>query len=67
MNCHLSKREIEILDLIANEKTSREISQLLHISPDTTKSHRRNLLVKMEVKNVAGLIRKAFEIGILTY
>jgi DNA-binding NarL/FixJ family response regulator len=37
----------------------------LYISYETANTHRKNLLLKMDVKNTAGLIRKAFEVGIM--
>ena len=62
----ISQREQEILKLIANEYRTYEIAAELFISPHTVQTHRKNLLEKMEVKNVAGLIRKSFEMGYLT-
>lgn len=62
---HPSQRELEILNLIASELTINEIAVALYISPDTVKTHRRRLLAKMDVRNTAGLIRKAFERKIL--
>ena len=64
-NTKISKREREILRLIAFEKTSLDISRMLHISPETAKTHRRNFFQKLQVSNVAGLIRKAFETGLI--
>lgn len=61
----ISHREQEILTLIANEYRTYEIAQMLYISKHTVQTHRKNLLEKMEVKNVAGLIRKSFEMGYL--
>ncbi len=61
----ISIREKEILDLIAKEYTIKEIAALLYISIETVKSHRKNLLYKLRVKNTAGMIRRAFELGIL--
>jgi len=60
MTCKISKRELEILQLISQEHSTNEIAQMLYISPSTVESHRRNLRTKMKVKNVAGLIREAF-------
>ena len=62
----ISQREQEILTLIANEYRTYEIAKELFISTHTVQTHRKNLLEKMEVKNVAGLIRKSFEMGYLT-
>jgi len=56
-----TKREKEVLGLIANELTSKEIAQTLYISKDTVESHRKSLLIKFDAKNAAGLIRRAFE------
>ncbi len=61
----LTNREREILFLIANEFTSDMIACKLFISTHTVISHRKNLLEKLDVKNVAGLIRRAFEVQIL--
>lgn len=62
----LSTREKEILNFIADEYTNTEIADKLFISVDTVKTHRKNLLEKMGARNVAGLIRRAFECRILT-
>lgn len=61
----ISTREQEILNLIAHEYRSHEIAKELFISIHTVLTHRRNLLNKLEVKNVAGLVRRGFEIGVL--
>ncbi len=58
---NLSQREREILELIAFEHTTAEIASLLYLSTETIKSHRRNLLHKLGVRNVAGMIRRAME------
>ena len=60
-----SKRELEVLKLIAFEYTIPEIAQQLYISIETVKTHRRHLLRKMSVRNTAGLVRKSFEERIL--
>jgi len=61
-----SKREIEVLHLIAFECTSKEIAERLYISRETVNTHRKNLMLKLKVKNVAGLVRKAFEVKLLS-
>ena len=63
----ISPREREVLFLIAHENTSQEIAQKLFISNHTAKSHRKNLLEKLSVKNMAGLVRRGFELGILSH
>jgi DNA-binding NarL/FixJ family response regulator len=57
----LSKREKEILSLIADGLTNIEISKKLFISIDTVDTHRKNLYTKLKVNNTALLIRKAIE------
>ncbi len=57
----LTKREKEILDLIAKELTMPEIAEVLFISPSTVVTHRKRLLQKFEVRNTAGLIHKAMK------
>ena len=61
----LTKREKDVLKLIAKEKTTAEIASQLFISTHTVISHRRNLLVKFDVKTSVGLVKKALESGIL--
>ena len=61
----LSSRETEVLHLISEEHTMNEIAQKLYISQHTVISHRKNLMTKLEARNTAGIIRRAFENGIL--
>ena len=61
----LSIREIEIVRLIAREYSNKEISRALHISVGTVETHRRNIFQKMGTKNMAGLIHRAYQCGIL--
>ena len=62
---NISIREIEVLDQISIGMTTREIAEALYLSRHTIESHRKNLLLKMDAKNTAGLVRRAFESGIL--
>ncbi|WP_159946467.1 response regulator transcription factor [Polaribacter septentrionalilitoris] len=52
----LSKREIDVLELICEQYTTAEIADKLFISPRTVEGHRNNLLLKTHSKNVAGLV-----------
>ena len=61
----LTRREKEVLQLIANEYTSTEIAEKLFISTKTVESHRNNLLQKFQARNTAGLIKNAVEKGCL--
>lgn len=56
----LTKREIEILKLIAQEFSNNEIASQLFVSVRTVDTHRRNLMEKLAVKNTAGLVKYAF-------
>jgi DNA-binding NarL/FixJ family response regulator len=55
----LSPREKEILQLIAEEYTSVEIGKMLFISEKTVEKHRTKLMEKLNVRNLAGLVRLA--------
>lgn len=57
----LTKREKQVLSMVADGQTTQQIADALFISPFTVETHRRNLLQKMEVKNMAELIRIAVE------
>jgi DNA-binding NarL/FixJ family response regulator len=61
----LTRREQEILGLIAQGLTSQAIAERLFLSPLTVETHRRNLLAKFEVSNTAALIRLATQHGLL--
>ncbi len=61
----LTRREKEILDLIAKEYTTQEIGAELHISLNTVETHRKNLLSKCGARNSVGLIKVAYERGLL--
>lgn len=64
-NVVLTNREIEVLELICQELTAKEIADKLFISPRTAEVHRKNLISKMGVRNTAGLIVKAIKQGII--
>lgn len=65
MTSTLSQREKQVLQLISDEHNSKEIASQLYISEHTVISHRQNLLMKMDAKNTAGLVRRGFETGVL--
>ena len=62
----LTDREMEVLKLICEELTNKEIGEKLHISGRTVEGHRQNLLLKVGVKNSAGLIIYAIEHSIIS-
>ncbi|NND31855.1 MAG: response regulator transcription factor [Saprospiraceae bacterium] len=57
----LTKREIEIIKLIAQEYSSAEIAEQLFISVGTVETHRHNIMRKLDVKNVIGMIKFALK------
>lgn len=59
----LSEREVEILKLIAEGFSNKEVGEKLFISHRTVDTHRTNLMKKLEVHNIAGLIRYAIQAG----
>lgn len=61
----LTKRELEILKMIALEMTNDEIAKGLFISKRTVDTHRQNLLNKLHVKNTAGLIKAAYAFNLV--
>lgn len=61
----LTRREKEVLSLIVKEHTTEEIAETLFVSVKTVEAHRSNLIQKLSVKNVAGLVRVAIEKGLI--
>ncbi|RYZ27880.1 MAG: response regulator transcription factor [Chitinophagaceae bacterium] len=61
----LTKREKEILQLIANGLSNQEIADKLFISLRTVETHRFNLTQKLDVKNAAGLVKEAIKRGLV--
>ncbi len=59
----LTKREQEVLSLIAEDNTTNDISEKLHIEKSTVETHRRNLIKKTRVNSSLGLVRYAIENG----
>lgn len=59
----LTEREIEILTLITEGLSSKQIGEKLFISPRTVDTHRTNLMNKLDIHNIAGLIRFALKNG----
>lgn len=61
----LTRREKEVLKLIADGLTNQEIADRLFVSASTVDSHRKNLISKLHVKNTAALVRTAIESKII--
>jgi DNA-binding NarL/FixJ family response regulator len=62
----LTPRQRDILRLVALGHTNREIATLLEISVRTVEVHRFNLMRRLEVRNVAQLLRRALQMGLLS-
>jgi DNA-binding NarL/FixJ family response regulator len=61
----LTRREKEILRLIASEYTSQEIADKLFLSYRTVETHRTNLILKLGTKNMVGLVKAAIQMGLV--
>lgn len=61
----LSPRQREVLRLIAKGKTTKQIGQLLHISAKTVESHRAQLMERLNIHDVASLVRFAISVGLV--
>ncbi|CAL1516365.1 response regulator transcription factor [Chitinophaga sp. MM2321] len=61
----LTRREKEILTLIAEEHSNQQIAEMLYISLRTVETHRLNLTQKLAVKNTAGLVKEAIKRGLI--
>ena len=62
----LTEREMEVVRLIADGLTSREIAERLIISPNTVERHRSNIMSKLDMHNKAELVRYAVERGLVS-
>jgi len=61
----VSKREKEIINFICKGFTTDEISEKLYISQHTVETHRKNIFNKLQVNNIAGLVKKSISLGII--
>jgi len=62
MSTKLTKREAEILGIVSQGYRTKEIANLLFISIATVEKHRKNIIKKLEVKNMIGAITKTHQI-----
>lgn len=61
----LSNREREVFQMIAEGRSTKEISQILYVSPSTVKTHRSNIMEKLKMDNISQLIQFAIHLGIV--
>jgi len=62
----LSQREKQILKLVAEGKTSKEIAEMIFISPKSVETYRSRFMRKLGVDNVAGVVKYALRRGLIT-
>lgn len=62
----LSKRELEILKLYADGKSSREISEILFISIKTVGTHKQHIFRKLDIKSNADMVKYALKKGLIS-
>ncbi len=61
----LTPRQREILQLIAEGRSTKEIAAILHLSVKTVETHRTQLMARLDIHDVAGLVRYAIRIGLV--
>lgn len=61
----LSEREMEIIKLIAEGNTNTQIAELLHLSPHTVTTHRKNIMSKLGTRNTAGIVMYAVKTNLV--
>src|SRR5207247_1659888 len=62
----LPQRQREVLQLIAEGKSTKEIASLLDISVKTVETHRAHLMERLNIHDVAGLVRYAIRAGLIS-
>ena len=63
---HLTPRQLEIVRLIAESNTNREIAQLLSISVKTVETHRSQVMERLGLHDAAGVVRYAIRLGLVS-
>ena len=61
----LSPRELQVLQLVAEGKTTKEVAALLNISVKTAESHRTRIMEKLDIHETASLVRYAIRRGLV--
>jgi two-component system NarL family response regulator len=64
-NKRLGRREVEVLRLLTQGKSSPQIGRDLHIAPSTVDVHRRNIMNKLEIRTIAELTKYAIRTGLI--
>ena len=61
----LSNREREVFQIIAEGRSTKEVADILCVSPSTVKTHRANIMEKLQIDNISQLIQFAIRLGIV--
>ena len=61
----LSERELQVLRLVAQGENTQEIAGELSLSENTVETHRRHIITKLDARNIAEAVSKAYKMGIL--
>jgi DNA-binding NarL/FixJ family response regulator len=61
----LTPRQREVLQLIAEGNSTKEIARKLHLSAKTVETHRMQLMERLDIRDIAGLVRYAIRVGIV--
>jgi DNA-binding NarL/FixJ family response regulator len=61
----LTPRQREVLQLVAEGNSVKEIAQILHVSVKTVETHRAQLMERLDIHDVAGLVRYAIRVGLV--
>jgi DNA-binding NarL/FixJ family response regulator len=61
----LTPRQREVLQLVAEGHSVKEIAQILHVSGKTVETHRAQLMERLDIHDVAGLVRYAIRVGLV--
>jgi DNA-binding NarL/FixJ family response regulator len=62
----LTPRQREILQLVAEGRSTKEVAQLLELSVKTVETHRAQIMDRLEIHDVAGLVRYAIRAGLIS-
>ncbi|MCA8961572.1 MAG: response regulator transcription factor, partial [Planctomycetes bacterium] len=60
----LTPKEREVLQLLAEGKSSKEMASILHVSVKTIETHRQNIMDKLEIRTIAELTKYAIRAGL---
>jgi two-component system, NarL family, invasion response regulator UvrY len=62
----LSPRETEVLNLLLEGKTAREISRIVGVKPTSVQTYRNRIMTKLETRNIVDLVRLAIRQGLIS-